>query len=290
MTHRAAGPSSQVPKVWLLPVTVLAAIAGLVVAGILSRSLVLDFIAWWPVWLVIALLGVLFRRARLGRLRLSGLLAVLATVILGVLVAAHLLAWPALPSSDMALVGPTPQGVETAALSARIDGEIRLRAGADYLYQVEPLRLGGEVGVPDAEEQSAESTVVVELVPARDPGFYGFSGWDIFLSSVPAWNLTLEGEVDADLSGLNVTGVQAEGQGWLAIGAASGATPVSIAGDFTIEVSQGVPIRIVGQATVPPDWETLSDGSRSPMPGEGWVVSTGPGASLTVIYEQTPAG
>jgi hypothetical protein len=290
MTHRATGPSSEVPKVWLLPVVALAVLAGLVAAGMLSRSIALDFVTWWPVWLIVALLALLVRRRHLRRVRLSGLVAVLATLLVGLLVAAHLLAWPALPSSELVLVGQAPQGVETAALSARIDGEVRLRGGAEYLYRVEPLRLGGEIGVPDAEEQSAESAVVVELVADPDPGFYGFSGWDIFLSPVPAWSLTLQGEVDADLSGLSVSGVQAEGRGRLVLGPVSGPTPVSVVGEFTIEVSRGVAIRIVGQAAVPSDWETLSDGSRSPTPGEGWLVSAGPDASLTVVYEQAPPG
>lgn len=290
MTHRAAGPSSQVPKIWLLPVAVLAILAGLVVTGMLSRSLVLDFVAWWPVWLLIVLLAVLVRRRRLRRLRLSGLVAVFATLLIALLISAHLLAWPALPSSDLMLVGPAPQGVETAALSARVEGQVRLQAGSDFLYRVEPLRWGGEVGIPDAEEQVAASAVVVELISDPDPGFYGFSGWDIFLSSVPVWSLTLDGDVEADLSGLSVSGVQAEGQGRLSMGAAPGPTPVSVVGEFTIEVSRGVPVRIVGQATVPPDWETLTDGTRSPTPGEGWVISAGPDAALTVVYEQAPTG
>ncbi|MBW3667508.1 MAG: hypothetical protein KY394_07940, partial [Actinobacteria bacterium] len=74
------------------------------------------------------------------------------------------------------------------------------------------------------------------------------------------------------------------------IGPVRAATPVTVVGDFTIEVPREVPIRIVGQASAPPDWETLSDGTRSPAPGEGWVVSVAPGTALTVIYEQAAPG
>ncbi|MBW3666369.1 MAG: hypothetical protein KY394_02115, partial [Actinobacteria bacterium] len=189
MTHRAPGPSP--PKIWLLPVLALIALAGLVLSGVLSRSLALDFVAWWPIWALLALLTLLARGRRLGRVRLSGLVPVIAILLIGLLVAAHLLAWPAMPSTRLALVGPPAAAVETAALSARIDGEIRLRAGAEYLYRVEPLRLGGDIAVPDAREQTAESAVVIELLPHPDPGFYGFSGWDVVLSAAPAWSLTL---------------------------------------------------------------------------------------------------
>jgi hypothetical protein len=288
MTHRATGPS--LPKIWLLPVLAVLTLAGLVLAEVLSPSLALDFIALWPVWVLVALIALLVRGRRLGRVRLSGLVPVLATLLVGVLLIAHLLGWPAMPSSAPALVGPSLNGVETAALSARIDGEIRLREGAEHLYLVQPLRQGGEIGVPDAREQAAESAVVIELVPDPDPGLYAFSGWDVILSAVPTWSLTLDGEVDADLAGLRISGVQAEGRGRLILGPVPGPTPVSVVGDFIIELPREVPIRIVGQASVPSDWEMLRDGSRSPAPGNGWVVSMTPETTLTVIYEPGPPG
>lgn len=290
MTHRAPGPSLGAPKIWLLPVLVLITLAGLVYADYLSRSLLLDFIAWWPVWLLILLLTVLVRRRRVGRVRLSGLVPLLATLVLGLFIAAHLRAWPGMPSTDRVLVGPPVDGVDTAALSARVDGELRVGDAARYLYLVEPLRLGGDVGVPDATEQHVESAVVIELIPDDEPGWYRFSGWDLFLSPLPTWNLTLSGDMEADLTALDLDGLQVEGSGSILLGGAAGPTPVSLSGDFAVAVAPGTPVRVVGEATVPGDWETLGDGSRSPVEGEGWVLSVVPGSQLTVVYQQSASG
>jgi hypothetical protein len=290
MTHRAPGPSSGAPKIWLLPLLLLVALAALGWMGHLSRSLLLDFLAWWPVWLLVALAALVARGRRAGRVRLSGIVPLVATLLIGLFATAHLLGWPLMPSTYRVLVGPPADGIETAALSARVDGELRVRAGADFLYRVESLRLGGEVGVPDAEEQQVESAVVIELIPDETPGLYGFSGWGVVLSSAPAWSLTMEGEIDADLTSLNVAGAQAEGSGTLVLGTVPGPTAVTLAGDFTVTVSPETPIRVVGEAEVPDDWEVLSDGSRSTAPGDGWVLSVAPGSRVTVVSQQESSG
>lgn len=290
MTHRAPGPSLGAPKIWLLPVLAVGALAMLAWTDYLSRSLALDFVAWWPVWLLAILAAVAVRGRRMGRIRLSGVVPLLALAALGVFVAAHLLGWAIMPSTDQVLVGPPPDGVETAALSARVDGELRVGAGTKDLYRVESLRFGGEVAVPDASEQQAESTVVIELVTNDSPELYRFSGWDVTLSPLPAWNLTLDGEMDADLTALRVSGVQAEGSGSIAFGGVDGPTPVTLLGDFSVRIVPGTPIRVVGLATVPPDWETLTDGSRSPVPGYGWVISVTDGSHVAVVYDQSPSG
>ena len=290
MTHRATGPSSGAPKIWLLPLLLLAGLAVAGSTGYLSRSLLLDFLAWWPVWLLVALAALVLRGRRVGRVRLSGMVPLAATLLIGVFATGHVLGWPLLPSTDRVLVGPPADGVETAALSARVDGELRVRAGADFLYQVASLRLGGEVGIPDAEEQQAESAVVIELIPDEMPGLYGFSGWDVVLNPMPTWSLTLQGEIDADLTSLQVAGVQAEGSGSLVLGTVPGPTAVSLAGVFTVTLPPATPIRVVGEAEVPGDWEALSDGSRSPAPGNGWVLSVAPGSRVTVVYPQAPSG
>lgn len=290
MTHRAPGPSSGAPKIWLLPLLLLAVLAAAGSTGYLSRSLLLDFVAWWPVWVLVVLAALVVRRRRVGRVRLSGLVPLVATLLIGLFAAAHILGWPLMPSTDRVLVGPPADGVETAALSARVGGELRVRAGADFLYRVESLRLGGEVGVPDAEEQQIESAAVIELIPDEMPGLYGFSGWDVVLSSAPAWSLTLEGNIHADLTSLRVAGAQASGSGTLVLGTIPGPTAVSVIGAFTVIVPPETPIRVVGEADVPGDWEALSDGSRSPAPGNGWVLSVAPDSRVTVVYPQGSSG
>ena len=87
MTHRAPGPSLGAPKIWLLPVLAVGALAMLAWTDYLSRSLALDFVAWWPVWLLAILAAVAVRGRRMGRIRLSGVVPLLATAALGVFVA-----------------------------------------------------------------------------------------------------------------------------------------------------------------------------------------------------------
>ncbi|MGH8944656.1 MAG: hypothetical protein ACRDVL_00710 [Acidimicrobiia bacterium] len=290
MTHRAPGPSLGAPKIWLLPLLLIGALAVVVWRGYLSRSLLLDFVAWWPVWLGVAVIALAVRGRRVGRVRLSGIVPLVATAAIGIFVAAHLLGWAIMPSADQVLVGPPADGIATAALSARVDGDLHVAGGAQHLYRVEPLRLGGEVGVPDADEQKVESAVVIQLTPEDSPGLYGFSGWDVALSPLPQWSLTLEGDIEADLTALSLSGVRAEGSGSIALGGVDSPTPVSLFGVFSVVVASGTPIRVVGAAAVPGDWESLSDGSRSPAPGNGWVVSVADGSQVTVVYQQSPQG
>ena len=282
MTHRVAGSGRGVPRLWLLPIGVLTGMLGVTAAGILSRSLILDLAAWWPVWLAVVVVALLGHGRRVGRIKVAGLVALLATAALLVFLVGHLEGWSVMPSSTSRLIGPAPEGSTTAALTARIDGTVRIAAGAEFLYEVEPVRLGGEIGVPDAVEQVQESAISVLLEPPSDPGFYVFAGWDIVLSSTPIWNLALEGEIDADLGGLQITGLVLDGDGVVRLGRAVQPIPASIVGEFQLIVPDGVAVRVVGIAAVPEAWQQLSDGWRSPTPGDGWVISVPKGSSLSV--------
>jgi len=77
MTHVAGGPRRGVPKVWVLPVLALVLVLVAISIGILSRSVLVDLIAWWPVWLVLVVIAVLARGKRWGRVRVFALVAVL---------------------------------------------------------------------------------------------------------------------------------------------------------------------------------------------------------------------
>ncbi len=283
MTHRAAGSGRGVPRLWLLPIGILTGMLAVAAAGILSRSLVLDLAAWWPVWLIFIVMAVLVRRWRVSRVRVAGLVPLLATAALLALLAGHLQGWPVMPSSSSRLIGPV-EGSPTASLSAQIDGTVRIASGGEFLYEVEPVRLGGEIGIPEAIEQVQESSISVILQPPSDPGFYAFAGWNIVLSSSPTWTLALQGEIDADLSGLQVTEMQLGGDGVVRLGPVSEPTPATISGEFELIVPDGVAVRVVGEAVVPENWQQLSDGWRGPTPGDGWVISVPAGSSLSVTY------
>ena len=288
MTHRAVGAGGGrgahigVPRIWLLPLTVVAGVVFVTAAGWLSSSITLDFIAWWPLWILLIGLILLTRGRRIWRVRLSGIIPLVVTAALIVFTVGHVLGWPAMPSSSQRLVGPAAGSEPLAALSARVDGAISLTRGSGFLYEVDPIRRGGEVGIPSATEQVQGSNVSILLEAPLDPGLYQFAGWDITLSDLPTWNLTLEGEIEADLGGLDMSGFQIFGSGRVILGQVATIVPATVAGTFELVIPTGVPARIVGTAFVPESWDQLSDGARSSTPGDGWVISVPVGSVVTV--------
>ena len=95
-------------------------------------------------------------------------------------------------------------------------------------------------------------------------------------------NLSLGGSIEADLSRLQLTGLQLSGEGTVGLGSADGNVVVNVSGVFEIAIPAGTPARVVGDAVVPDGWAESAEGSASPTPGEGWVISVAEGTSLTV--------
>jgi hypothetical protein len=283
MTHRAAGPRRGVPRVWILPVLALVVILVAISLGFLSRSVLLDLLAWWPVWLVLLGLALLSRGRRWGRLRPSALVAVLAILALGAFLTGHVRGWPLMPSSTIGLNGPQAGSVVTGALSARIEGPLEVGSGeSGFLYAVDPIRMGGDIGPPVATEQLQGPNISVALEPSPDPGLYTFAGWALDLDEAPTWSLSLAGEIEADLSRLTLSSLQVDGGGAVSLGAATASTVVTVSGAFEITLPPGSPARVVGDAIVPSGWTASDDGFESPATGEGWVISVGEGSTLTV--------
>lgn len=283
MTHTASGSSPGVPRAWLLPTVVLFGILVGAVLGWLSRSVVIDFVAWWPVWLLVAGLTFLAGRRRWGKVRLSAVVPLVALAALGVFLACHILGWDAMPSSAASLVGPGSDSATTAALSARIEGRLKVGLGqSGYLYAVVPIRTGGDTGLPEAVERTQGASIAVVLEPVEDPGLYAFAGWSLELDAAPAWALSLGGVLSADLTALRVTELQLEGEGSVRLGTPMGETPVSVSGDYGIEVPSGSAVRVVGSAEVPEGWTETSDGWDSPAGAGGWVVSVTEGSTLAM--------
>jgi hypothetical protein len=283
MTHTASGSSAGIPRAWLLPVAVLVAILLAAVFGFLSRSVVIDFVAWWPVWVLVGGLGFLARRRRWGKVRLSGLIPLFALAVLGIFLACHILGWDAMPSSAASLVGPSSDTATTAAMSARIEGKLEVRAGqTGFLYAVVPIRTGGDTGLPEAVERTQGTSMAVVLEPVTEPGFYTFAGWDLELDPAPAWALSLGGILSADLTPMRVTELQVEGEGSVRLGTPSAETPVSVSGAFEIEVPEGSAVRVVGSAQVPEGWTETPDGWDSPAGAGGWVISVTEGSTLAI--------
>lgn len=283
MTHVAGRSRRGIAKAWILPVLALVLILALTAIGVFSRSIVIDLVAWWPVWLLLVVATFLARGRRWGRIRLGGLVAVLGVMVLALFTTGHVLGWQAMPSASPLLVGPSANAASTVALSARIQGALDVHAvDSGFLYTVGPVRRGGDVGPPEAVEQVQGTNLTVRLSQVDDPGPYTFAGWDVALHQGPTWNLSLGGRIDGDLSLLRLIGLQLDGAGSVRLGTATESVVVNVSGEFTISIPTGAPVRVVGEANVPTDWAATSQGFDSPVPGDGWVISVAEGASLTV--------
>jgi hypothetical protein len=282
MTRLAVGFGRGFPRIWLLPIGMLTLVLGIAVSGRLSRSIVADFIAWWPVWVGLALAAYFFRNRKVGLFRAAGLVPLIALLFVGLFTWGHLAGWEMMPSASQRLVGPDLGGFNTATMTAKVDGTIEVRGGARFLYVVEPIRRGGGVGIPTAAEQMVDSSVEVELQAPSDPGFYSYAGWDIELSETPVWTLMLDGALQADLTTLDIERLALGGSGLVNLGAADDETGVAVDGVFHLVVPAGVPARVNGRASVPASWTPDAIGAVSPEPGDGWVITVAPGARVTV--------
>jgi hypothetical protein len=282
MTRLAVGFGRGFPRVWLLPIGALTSILGVAVTGRLSRSIVADLIAWWPVWLGLAVAAYFFRERKVGQVRVAGLIPLVALLMVGLFLWGHLAGWSVMPSAAQRLVGPEIGGFSEASLAAEIDGRIELGGGAEYLYRVEPVMTGGGIGIPAASEQVVDSTVAVTLEPPADPGLYTYAGWDMALADSPEWTLDLSGAIDADVSSLTITELSLTGSGAVQLGPADGETRVSVDGSFQLIVPPDTPTRVIGVASVPGSWSPDSRGAQSPDLGSGWVIAVAEGASVTV--------
>lgn len=282
MTRRAAGRRRGVPRIWLLPTLIFTAILGLTAADLLSRSLVLDLVAWWPVWLLLAVVAVAAGRRRIGRVRIGGVVSIFVGAALVAFIVGHLNGWPINPSATRYLVGPQADPYAVAEMVAVIDGDLRIGVGSGFLYEVSPLPGGGSVGTPSATEQISEESISVSLEAPQVPGFDRSSGWDISLSGSPSWSLVLGGDVEADLTGIEVSSLDLTGVGHVTLGRVGENTLVEVDGAFVFRIPPEVPAQVTGTAQVPDSWTGTGDGWRSPAEGTGWIISVPPGSVVSV--------
>jgi hypothetical protein len=285
VTHLVGKPRAKIPRAWLIPLAMVVAMLISVAAGAMSRAIVVDFLAWWPVWLALALVTFLGRGRRWGPVRLSGLIPILAASALVVFAVGYYSSWSLMPSAIVRLRGPVIEEVEAGSISARIAGDLEVAAiTARRAYTAEPLRGGGRVGIPTATERVQGASFSVSIAPDPEAGVYRFSGWRIGLSDRIPWGLTLEGELDVDLRGLDVTELRVTGGGVVTLGTTASEVSVSVDGPIRVILPPTSVARVIGEASVPGDWIRDGDGWSSPGNGPGWVFSTSPGAALTIRY------
>ncbi|HEX6302120.1 MAG TPA: hypothetical protein VF148_16840 [Acidimicrobiia bacterium] len=288
MTRLAVGFGRGFPRVWLLPIGALTLVLGIAVAGRLSRSIVADLIAWWPVWLGIAIAAYFLRQNKIGYFRAAGVIPLLALLLVGLFTWGHVAGWSVMPSASQRLVGPELGGFTEAAIQAEINGVIEVDGGAEFLYRVDPVRRGGAIGIPGANEQVLDSAVAVLLSPPADPGLYSYAGWDLTLHDTPRWSLVLGGAIDADLTPLIVDELSLAGSGVLRLGATDRETPVSVSGAFRIVVPPDTPARVTGLASVPASWTLDAEGAVAPTFGEGWAITVERDSVVTIV-ERAPS-
>ena len=282
MSPGAVGFGRSFPPTWMIPLTALLVLLGLAVSGVLSRALIADLAAWWPVWLIVAIEAVVLRHRRLGRVRVAGLLPLVATIAIGVFAWAHVAGWALMPSASQTITGPATTDVQTAALRAAIDGLLEVSASQGDLYEVEPIRRGGKVGPPLATESTTGTAISIALTSEPDPGVFAYAGWNLALDSGTPWDLHLDGNVDGDLSEVFVSELQLGGGGTVILGSPSGPATVLVDGDFRIVLPEDAAARVIGMASIPTTWTLTEEGAVAPVDGEGWRIVVRGEATVTV--------
>ena len=283
MTHRAVGFGRGFPRIWLVPIGALTLLLGIAATGRLSRSIVADLIAWWPVWIGLGIAAYVVRERKFGAIRAAGVVPLVALFFVALFAWGHLAGWAIMPSAAQRLVGPETGAVTDASLQVEIDGVVEVSGGSEYLYQVEPVKRGGGFGIPGASEQVVDSSVSIVLSAPADPGLYTFAGWDITLSDEPRWRLTFDGAVDADLTSLSIIELSLGGGGTVRLGPTNGEAPVGVDGSYRLVISDDIPARVNGTASVPGTWVADAEGATSPAGGGGWVVTVASGATVNVV-------
>ena len=275
---------------WILVGAVAVAVTFGVVAGILSRVLLVDLVAMWPLFAVSAILGVVgwLRRNKRGpRAQAILPLSIFTALVLGL--AIHLGGWDQLPSAVAHLQGPPATELsDPTQLTAQISGDLRIGpSNGSAGYEVRPILRGGDVAVPEALETSVDGELSIQLGSDEStPSWYSFSGWEMSLAPIVGWRLVLNGVIEADLRDLRVDALAMGGSGVVRLGEApeSGGSVVA-SGDFTISVPAGSAVDVVGNAVVPSDW-SQGDSQSSPQAASGsplWTIRVEGDVPLRVI-------
>lgn len=251
-------------------------------ANVLSPGLALDLISLWPGLLPVVVALVIVGVKKAWRRRTGALPPLLLITWLALGLSAHIAALDPLPSSSADLIGPT-EFPDHVTLAAHSPGLLEVRVNdRGAIYRVGFVRLGGQIGIARAEEVSTALGLTVSIDDAGATEWFRYAGWTLDLAPRTQWNLSLGGELGGDLTGLDLGSVSLDGQGELTLGPTGHPVPMAVRGSFEFLIPGGVAARVVGNADVPSGWLTTADGFRSPVDGEGWVISAAAGSSVVI--------
>jgi hypothetical protein len=251
---------------WTMTAFTFVALAVAVLGSVLSRTVVLDALALWPVAALVvpaALLGL-----RGGRNRAIVPL-VLITWLLGT-VGLHLGGAENLPSAA-STVSADLSGIETARLAVVID-DVSLRV-APGPFQVAPAPVGGSAGVPVVQRVSGPTATVLTVTddPTRSPWFR-FGVFDLSLTPGVIWELRVRvAHFDMDLREVEVGGGRLEAAtGRVLLGNPSGDVTLEVAGNIEISVPPDAQGTALGTTRVPDGW--FVEDPASPAEWTGWRI------------------
>lgn len=272
---------------WLMVAVAAVSIAAGVVGGILAPSIVLDVVSLWPLavgaFLVAAAL-LPFRKR--GPARISAVLPLLLTTMLGSSVVLHLTGWQPLPSSSADLTGPPAAGIPDAELTVDLTGRLSVVAGEGDLYDVRLERSGGSTGVPESLESNFDEGPLFVVLRETDGGrWFQTSGWELSLAAESMWSLVLTSpDLQGDFSGLGLSALTVGGSGSVGVPRPGEAgLPVNVEGRFRIEVPGETRVEVIGPAMVPGGWVETIEGHQSPFDGPALVISVAEGAQVEIV-------
>ena len=258
--------------------------------GWLMRSVLLDIVSLWPGWgVTMGLLLINQRKLRHRRRAIrsgSGAappLLLLAWLVIGL--GLHLTGWDALPSSAGDLAGPSVGGdITSAVLDVELDGDVVLVGGAGLLYEVKPMRAGGDLAPAQASEVLIDREVTVRLGEGPDPGWFGSGGWNVSVSTSPEWEVTVRAaSLEADLTMVRLNSLRVVADGRIRLAAPSGDVPIRAGGELVLELPSDASVEVTGPVRVGPGWEVTADGKRYVGTGTSrYLVQVDTGSDLVV--------
>lgn len=272
-------PASAWPTATWIAVAILALVGAVAIgSGILSTAIVLDLLALWPVAVPALPLGIVaLVRRRGGRLPAAAPLVLVTWLVVTVVL--HIGGWTRLPS--VAAAWAVPAGDDTTASASIVaeHGTIRLGSGTGgaAAVTIDPTKRGGDTAPPAGAFRRQGSTLDIAVEERADPGWLGFSGWEVRLAPRAVWTITVAApEMSLDLSGLRIAGLDVRGSGVVVLGDEPAA--VTVSGDLTLVLPSDAAAVLTGSAHVPADWTATDDGWASPGTDPAAVPSEATGS------------